>query len=188
MDELLFKTEKQEPGAKEVVHIPVLLKEILQYLQLKEGGIYVDCTIGEGGHSQKILKNIGEKGFLVGLDKDAKLLDIAKKRLAKISKNFALINDDFLNLPSHLKMLKLNKVDGILFDFGISSFQLENFSRGFSFKNNGPLDMRFDSSSLLICEELINQANYEELYQILKDFGEERRASLIARRIIQKRK
>lgn len=188
MNELLLKAEKQGPRTKKVIHVPVLIKEVLQYLKLKEDGIYVDCTIGEGGHSEQILKSIGEKGFLLGLDKDRESLDVAKERLAKISKNFALINDDFSNLSSHLKMLKINKVDGILFDFGISSFQLENFSRGFSFKNNGPLDMRFNSLSLLTCEELVNEADYEHLYRLLRDFGEERRASLIARRIIQKRK
>ncbi len=188
MDELLLRTGKQEPKTERIIHIPVLLKEVLQYLGLKENGIYVDCTVGEGGHSEQILKNIGEKGFLLGLDKDGELLDVAEKRLSKISKNFALINDDFLNLSSHLSRLKINKADGILFDFGISSFQLENFSRGFSFRNNGPLDMRFNLSSLLTCEELVNGSDYESLYNILKNFGEERRASLIARRIIQKRK
>ncbi len=188
MNELLIKTKKQETGIREIVHTPVMVKEVLQYLNLKKGGVCVDCTIGEGGHSEQILKTIGEKGFLLGLDKDGKSLDIAKERLSKISENFALINGDFLNLSSHLKTLKINKVDGILFDFGISSFQLENFSRGFSFKNNGPLDMRFNSLSLLTCEELVNEADYKHLYRVLRDFGEERRASLIARRIIQKRK
>ncbi len=188
MNKLLIKTEKEKPRTERIVHIPVLLKEVLQYLNLKEGGIYIDCTVGEGGHSEQILKNIGKKGFLVGLDKDGELLDVAEKRLAKISRNFALFNDDFLNLSFCLETLKIKKANGILFDFGISSFQLENSSRGFSFKNNGPLDMRFDISSLLTCERLVNEANYEELVEILKNFGEERRASLIAKRIIQKRR
>jgi len=188
MNELLSKAEKQKPKTEEVVHIPVLLQEVLQYLNVKENGIYIDCTVGEGGHSGAILKILGDKGFLVGFDKDVKLLGIAEKRLSKIGKNFKLFNDDFSNFPSCLASLGIDKADGILFDFGISSFQLENISRGFSFKKNGPLDMRFDSSSLLTCEKLVNESDYESLCDILKNFGEERRASLIARRIIQKRR
>ncbi len=177
----------QIPGCPKVFHVPVLLDEVLQHLSLKKDGIYIDCTIGEGGHSEAILENIGETGLLIGLDKDKKALNIAEERLSRISRNFILINSDFLNLSFHLKRLKIDKVEGILFDFGVSSLQIEDLSRGFSFKNNGPLDMRFDVSSPLTCEELINQAPYLELCRILKDFGEERRASLIARNIVRKR-
>lgn len=170
------------------VHVPVLLDEVLHYLDIKENGIYVDCTIGEGGHSEAILEKLnGERGLLIGFDKDKEALEIAKKRLNPKKKNFVLINEDFLNLPLQLKKLKINKVDGLLFDLGMSSLQLKNPSRGFSFKNNGPLDMRFDISSTLTCEKLVNEAPYAELYRILKDFGEERRASLIARRIVERR-
>jgi len=177
----------QTSNPPKIFHVPVLLNEVLQYLALKKDGIYVDCTIGEGGHAEAILEHIGEGGLLVGLDKDEKSLKIAEERLKKTGRNFILIKSDFLNISSQLKRFKIDRVEGILFDFGISSFQLEDISRGFSFKNNGPLDMRFDTFSLLTCEKLINKASYSELCKILKSFGEERRASLIARRIVQKR-
>ncbi len=177
----------QAPNIPKIFHVPVLLSEILQYLALKKDGIYVDCTVGEGGHAEEILEHIGENGLLVGLDKDEKSLKIAEERLKKTGRNFILIKSDFLDISSQLKRFKIDRVEGILFDFGISSFQLEDVSRGFSFKNNELLDMRFDTSSLLNCEKLINKAPYSELYRILKNFGEERRASLIARRIVQKR-
>ncbi len=183
-----YITEQRQTKYERATHIPVLLNEILQYLALKKNGIYVDCTIGEGGHAEAILEYIGEGGLLIGLDKDETALKIAEERLNKIGKNFILIKSDFLNLPFHLKTLKIDKVEGILFDFGVSSFQFEDASRGFSLRNNGPLDMRFDTSSLITCEKFINEATYSELYSILKNFGEERKASLIARRIIQKRK
>lgn len=178
----------QTPNFRRIFHVPVLLNEVINYLALKKDGIYVDCTIGEGGHSEAILERISEGGLLIGLDKDKKSLKVAEERLAKTGKKFMLINDNFWSLPSQLKRLNINKVEGILFDFGISSFQLEDLSRGFSFKNNGPLDMRFDMSSSLTCEELVNKASHPELCRILREFGEERRASLIARRILQKRK
>ena len=178
----------QTPNTQKFSHLPVFLDEVLQHLSLKKNGIYVDCTIGEGGHAEAILENIGDEGLLIGLDKDSKALNVAEERLKKTGKNFILIKSDFLNLSFHLKRLKIERVEGMLFDFGISSFQLEDFSRGFSLKNNGPLDMRFDELSPLTCEQLVNQASYPELYRILRDFGEERRASLIAKRIIQKRK
>jgi 16S rRNA (cytosine1402-N4)-methyltransferase len=206
MNELMLKTEYparqlarqdsiggdlaggRKPKTKKAVHIPVLISKVLQYLALKKNGIYVDCTVGEGGHAEAILKHIDEGGLLIGLDKDKGALKIAEERLKKIGKKFILIKSDFLQLPFQLKKLKIDKVEGILLDFGLSSFQLENASRGFSFKDNGPLDMRFDTSSVLTCEKLINEVPYSELYRILKNFGEERRASLIARRIVQKRK
>lgn len=178
----------QTSNPPKIFHVPVLLNEVLQYLVLKKNGIYVDCTVGEGGHAEAILEHIDENGLLVGLDKDEKSLKIAEERLKKTGRNFILIKSDFLDISSQLKRFNIDRVEGILFDFGISSFQLKDVSRGFSFKNNGLLDMRFDTSSLLTCEKLINEAPSSELYRILRDFGEERKASLIARRIIQKRK
>lgn len=177
----------QTPSIPKIFHVPVLLNEILQHLALKKDGIYVDCTVGEGGHAEAILEHIGEGGLLIGLDKDEKSLEVAGERLARIGKKFMLIKSDFLNISSQLNKLKIDKVDGMLFDFGISSLQLEDVSRGFSFRNNGPLDMRFDTASLLTCEELVNETPYLELCRILKEFGEERRASLISRRIVKRR-
>lgn len=178
----------QAPSYSKIFHVPVLLNEVLRYLLVKKNGIFVDCTVGEGGHSEAILQNIDKDSLLVGLDKDKRCLNIAEERLSKVGKNFTLINGDFLNLSSHLEKLKIDKVDGILLDFGISSLQLEDASRGFSFKNNGPLDMRFDASSQLTCEDLVNKASQSEIVDILRNFGEERRASLIARRIAQRRR
>jgi 16S rRNA (cytosine1402-N4)-methyltransferase len=187
-EDTLYKMPAKNYEHYNPVHTPVLLNEVLQYLDIKRDGVYVDCTIGEGGHAEAILEKIsGSKGLLIGLDKDTEALKIAEKSLSEEKKNFILIKDNFLNLPFQLKKLEINKVDGLLFDFGVSSLQFDNPSRGFSFRNNGPLDMRFDAESALTCKELVNEASYSELCEILRNFGEERRASLIARRIVQRR-
>ena len=181
-------TEQRWRQYEKAIHIPVLLDEILQYLRIKEDGIYVDCTVGEGGHAEAILEHINKKGLLIGLDKDEKALRRAEERLKIVAENFCLLKSDFVHLPSQLERIGIHQVDGVVLDLGLSSFQLEEASRGFSFRKNGPLDMRFDTSSPVRAEELVNELPYSELERILRNFGEERKASLIARRIVQRRK
>jgi len=171
----------------QIRHIPVLLKEVLTLLEIKKDGIYVDCTIGEGGHSEAILKELGGKGLLIGLDKDEKSLNIARERLKDFSNKLKLVKDDFKNLPLRLKQMGIDKVDGLLFDLGVSSYQLQDSSRGFSFQEDGPLDMRMDSSSPLTAREVINKFSFPDLRKILIQYGEERNASRIVRRIVRER-
>ena len=163
-------------------HIPVMLMETIDYLRIKDNGIYVDGTLGLGGHSEAILQKI-DKGLLIGIDRDKDSISFAKKRLSP-NKNFKFFNDSYQNLKNILKELKLESVDGILLDLGLSSFQLEDNKRGFSHKYQSSLDMRFDKDSNdNTAEEIINQNELKELTKIFKEFGEERHAYKIAKRI-----
>ena len=170
-----------------VHHIPVLLKEILTFLQVKRDGTYVDCTVGEGGHAEAILEKLGEEGFLLGLDKDEKSLASARQRLKNFGSRFRLVKEDFRKLPLRLEQIGISKVDGVLLDLGFSSYQLQDYSRGFSFREEGPLDMRMDASSPLKAQEIVNSFSYQDLRRILIEYGEERRASSIARIIVKER-
>ena len=169
-------------------HIPVLLNEVLDLLCIKPEGVYIDCTIGEGGHSETILDIIHPRGFLVGIDCDKSVLKITESRLEKFAGSFKLVHDNFLSITDICNRLNIKAVDGIIFDVGISSYQLDNPERGFSFNKNGPLDMRMDCSSNLTAQSLINNLSYNELTEILFKYGEERYSKRIASRIIAERK
>ncbi len=169
------------------MHKPVMCREIVEYLKIEEGDCILDATIGTGGHSKAILKTIGEKGRLIGIDRDLDSLLFAKSNLASYSSNLTLVHDDFRNLDKILKDLKIKSVDGMLFDLGISSFQLDDPQRGFSFRTDAPLDMRMDKNSYISAYELINNLSEEELSSILKTFGEERWHNRIARFLVEER-
>ncbi len=169
-------------------HIPVLLNEILALLCVKPEGIYIDCTIGEGGHSEAILNVVHPKGFLIGIDCDKSVLEITERRLGKFAGSFKLVHDNFLNITDICSRLNIKAVDGIIFDVGISSYQIDNPERGFSFNKDGPLDMRMDRSSNLTAQSLINNLSYDELVEIFFKYGEERYSKRIASRIITERK
>jgi len=169
------------------LHKPVMLKEVIEFFNLKETDIVLDCTIGVGGHASQILKKI-KKGLLIGIDKDAESLKIAEENLKKIGSNFILFHQDFRNLDLVLKKAKVKKVDKVLFDLGISSFQLDNPERGFSFSKEGPLDMRMDRTSFVCAADLINNLTFLELFKIIKEFGEEKFAKKIAYQIVQERR
>ena len=163
-------------------HYPVMLTESINNLDIKEDGIYVDGTIGLGGHSVKILEYI-KKGFLIGFDRDSNSIKIAKKRLS-IFDNFELIHSSYTNLDDACKKLNIKKFDGILLDLGLSSFQLEDNQRGFSHRYDSSLDMRFDDTNGgLTAEEIINSSSIKELTDIFNEFGEERNSFRIARAI-----
>ncbi|MBU2540996.1 MAG: 16S rRNA (cytosine(1402)-N(4))-methyltransferase RsmH [Candidatus Omnitrophica bacterium] len=162
-------------------------KEILEYLKIKQGDCILDATIGTGGHAEVILDAVGTKGRLIGIDRDLDSLLFAKNRLSKYSENFSLVHDDFRNLDKVLRDAKIKRVDGILFDLGISSFQLDNPERGFSFRFDSPLDMRMDRSSYISAYDLINYLSEEELSSILKTFGEERWHNRIAHVLVEER-
>ena len=163
-------------------HIPVMLMESLKNLKIKKDGIYVDGTLGLGGHSECILKKINS-GLLIGIDRDKNSISLAKKQLSS-HKNIKVFNDSYKNLKDILERLNIVAVDGILLDLGLSSFQLEDNSRGFSHKYESSLDMRFDCNSKdYTAEQIIQKNDLNELTKIFKEFGEERHAYKIAKKI-----
>ena len=168
------------------MHKSVLLEEAIQYLNLKEDAIVVDCTLGYGGHSSEILKRI-PKGHLYAFDQDEEAIASASKRLSEISSNFTIIKSNFVHLKEKLQELGITKVDGILFDLGVSSPQLDEDERGFSFHKDARLDMRMDQSQEKDAKEVVNTYSYEQLVQIMKTYGEEKFAPRIAKNIVESR-
>ena len=169
------------------MHKSVLLEECLTYLNLKEDSIVVDCTLGYGGHSSEILKRI-PKGFLYAFDQDIDAIHSSEKRLKAIGDNFEIIQSNFQYLKRELEKRNVTKVDAILFDLGVSSPQLDEKDRGFSFHQDAPLDMRMDQSQLLTAKEVVNTYSYQDLVRIFKEYGEEKFATSIARAIERQRK
>ena len=168
------------------MHISVLLNEVLDYLSLKDDSIIVDCTLGYAGHSSCILKKI-KKGFLFAFDQDEEAIESSEKRLSEISNNYEIIKSNFVNLKKELNKRNINEVDGILFDLGVSSPQLDETDRGFSFHKDARLDMRMDRSNPLSAYEVVNNYSYQELVNILYKYGEEKFASSIVKGIIKER-
>lgn len=168
------------------MHKSVLLEEAIQYLNLKEDAIIVDCTLGYGGHSSEILKRI-PKGHLYAFDQDEEAIASARKRLSEISSNFTIIKSNFVHLKEKLQELGITKVDGILFDLGVSSPQLDEDERGFSFHKDARLDMRMDQSQKKDAKEVVNTYSYEQLVQIMKTYGEEKFAPRITKNIVESR-
>lgn len=167
------------------MHKSVLLDESIEYLNLKEDSIIVDCTLGYGGHSSKILEKI-KRGFLFAFDQDEEARTFSKNRLKQIGNNFEIIDSNFVNLKEKLAN-KTKKVNGILYDLGVSSPQLDHDYRGFSFHNDAPLDMRMDQSQSFSAYNVVNEYSEIELTKIFRDYGEEKFAPSIARKIVQYR-
>ncbi len=168
-------------------HISVLLNESIKYLNVKKDGIYVDCTLGGGGHSSEILKKI-DKGHLYAFDQDEYAISKAQDKLNPIGKNYTIINSNFINIMDELNKQGITKVDGILYDLGVSSFQFDIPDRGFSYNFDAPLDMRMDQERELTAEIIVNEYSFHEIMNILYRYSEERFAKQIARKIEQKRK
>ncbi len=164
-----------------------MLNEVLRYLDLAPGKIVVDATIGTGGHSQEILKRIAPSGTLIGIDRDQESLDVCRDRLADFNDSLKLVHGNFADIESLLNGLDIDKVDAILFDLGISSFQLEDPKRGFSFQKEGPLDMRLDRTSYISAYDLVNNLNEDEISAMLWNFGQERWHNRIAHLLVQER-
>lgn len=167
-------------------HYSVLLNESILGLNIKEDGIYVDATLGLGGHSKEILKRI-PKGHLYAFDEDINALNYADNILKKVASNFTLIKSNFVFLKKELAKRNINKIDGILFDLGVSSPQIDNPKRGFSFMNDALLDMRMDESQDLTAYNVVNEYNYNELVDIFFKYGEERLSKVIAKKIVETR-
>lgn len=169
-------------------HIPVLGPEAVDALQVRPGGIYVDCTLGGGGHSLLIAQRLSKDGWLIGIDQDQEALERARERLSSTGVKLTLIHRNFRHLASILSSLKVEKVDGFLYDLGVSSPQLDEAERGFSYQKDAPLDMRMDRSQPLSAYEVVNTYSEEELADIIRRYGEERYYKRIARRIVERRK
>lgn len=168
-------------------HIPVRLNEVLEGFDIKKNQIYCDCTFGFGGHSLEILKKLENTGLLIAFDQDEFAYKNYLKNYKNI-KNLVFIKDNFINLSTHLKSLNIDKVDGFLFDFGVSSYMLDEAERGFSYKLDARLDMRMDQTKKLDAYQIINQWSEKSLNQIFKEYGEVKNPYLVTKNIIEKRK
>ncbi len=170
------------------LHTPVMLDEVIQYLKLAPGQIIVDATLGTGGHSFEILKRITPGGKLIGIDRDEDSIDICRQRLSEFKDSCEFVHANFVDLDQVLERLAIEKIDGIVFDLGISTYQLRNAQRGFSFQQEGPLDMRLDKSSYISAYDLVNSLNENEISQLLWNFGQERWHNRIARLLVAERR
>ena len=166
-------------------HKSVLLEESIEELKIQEQGIYVDATLGFGGHSLEILKRIN-KGFLFCFDQDSEAIQYSQERLSQYD-NFKIIKSNFSNMKQCLLKEGITKVDGILFDIGVSSMQLDEDYRGFSYHNDARLDMRMDTDSDFSAYTLVNNYDYQNLVRVLREYGEEKYATSIAKNIIKER-
>ena len=172
----------------EFKHLPIMLNEVIENLNIKKDGVYVDLTLGGAGHSSKIAEKLNEQGILIGVDKDETAIKVSSERLSKFKCKKILVHSDFKNLKDILKENNINKVDGILADLGVSSYQIDESSRGFSYMHNAPLDMRMDRTCSLTARDVVNNYSEQELLRVLYEYGEENFAKSIVKNIIKFRK
>jgi len=168
-------------------HVSVLLNECIENLNIKPDGIYVDGTMGGAGHSLEIVKKLSEKGMLIGIDRDEEALAVAKERLKEFN-NVKYVHDNHDNIAEIIKNLNIKGVDGILLDLGVSSYQIDEKTRGFTYMDDGPLDMRMDKSQKLTAEYIVNNYKEQDLARIIFEYGEEKFSRKIARNICEYRK
>ena len=171
----------------EFKHIPVLLEECITGLNIKEDGIYVDGTLGGAGHSREILKKLSTEGTLIGIDRDEEALSVVQERLSEY-KNIKYVHGNHDEIKEILENLNISGVDGILLDLGVSSYQLDEASRGFSYMQDAPLDMRMDKNSSITAEYVVNNYTEEKLAKIIYEYGEEKFSRNIAKKICEYRK
>lgn len=171
----------------QVKHIPVLLEPVMEWLAPRPGGIYCDCTLGFGGHSEEILKRSAPDGRLIGLDRDPAALEFARQRLAPFGDRVTFVHAPFSDLTQALDRLGIPRVDGCIADLGVSSVQLDQAERGFSFRREGPLDMRMDTTRGATAEEVLKRLDAAALEQIIRDLGEDRFARSISRSVMKAR-
>jgi 16S rRNA (cytosine1402-N4)-methyltransferase len=168
-------------------HVPVMLEQVIRELNIKPDGIYVDGTLGGAGHSSVIASKL-TTGLLIGVDRDRDAIEAASGRLAPYGGRVMIVKDEYVNIPEILKAHGIPGVDGILLDLGVSSWQLDAPERGFSYMNDAPLDMRMDREQLRTAADIVNEEDERELTRILREYGEEKFAGAIARRIVARRK
>lgn len=169
-------------------HVPVLLHETIEGLNIKPSGVYVDCTLGGGGHAYEIASRMSSQGLLVGIDQDQDAINAAYERLKGLPPDIRIVKSNFSRLEDVLQELKVTQVDGFLADLGVSSFQLDNPQRGFSYQHDAPLDMRMDISAELTAADIVNGYDEEEISRILWEYGEEKWSKRIASFIVDRRK
>ena len=171
----------------EFVHKSILLDEVIENLNIREDGCYVDGTLGGAGHSYQICTHLGEKGRLVGIDQDADAIQAATKRLEPYKDKVSIVRSNYVNFDNVLDELGIDKVNGILLDLGVSSYQLDTAERGFSYRVDAPLDMRMDQRQKMTARDIVNDYSESELYRVIRDYGEDRFAKNIAKHIVAER-
>ena len=171
----------------EFVHKSILLDEVIENLNIREDGCYVDGTLGGAGHSYQICTHLGEKGRLVGIDQDADAIQAATKRLEPYKDKVSIVRSNYVNFDNVLEELGIDKVNGILLDLGVSSYQLDTAERGFSYRVDAPLDMRMDQRQKMTARDIVNDYSESELYRVIRDYGEDRFAKNIAKHIVAER-
>ncbi len=169
----------------EFKHISVLLEETI--VNIKEDGIYVDGTLGGAGHSYQVCRRLGEHGRLIGIDQDSAAIEAASHRLEEFGDKATIVRSNYANMSSVLHEIGIEKVSGIILDLGVSSYQLDTIERGFSYKVNAPLDMRMDTRNDLTAKDIVNHYSEQELYRMIRDYGEDKFAKNIAKHIVRMR-
>lgn len=172
----------------EFVHKSVLLNETVDSLNIKPNGIYIDGTLGGGGHAYEVCKRLGEHGRFIGIDQDAEAIEAAGLRLAEFGDKVTIVRSNYVDIDNILKSLNIGKVNGIMLDLGVSSHQLDTVERGFSYKENAPLDMRMDVRNPMTAKDIVNNYSEMELYRVIRDYGEDKFAKNIAKHIVNARK
>lgn len=168
-------------------HVSVLLKECIEGLHIDPDGIYVDGTLGGAGHGREVCRRLSENGRFVGIDQDDAAIRTSTERLSEFGSRVTIVKSNYVHMKNVLKDLGIKKVDGILLDLGVSSYQLDTKDRGFSYMADAPLDMRMDQSQIMTAKDIVNSYDEQKLYEVIKVYGEERFARSIARNIVQKR-
>lgn len=171
----------------EFKHKSVLLEETIEALKIKEDGIYLDGTLGGGGHAYEVCKRLGEKGRFIGIDQDADAIKAAGKRLEEFGDKVTIIRNNYCNAKAALEEIGITKVDGIVLDLGVSSYQLDTVERGFTYKYDTALDMRMDQRQSLTAKDIVNEYSEQDLYRIIRDYGEDQFAKNIAKHIVAAR-
>lgn len=169
-------------------HKSVLLEETIDSLNIKEDGIYLDGTLGGGGHAYEVCKRLGDKGRFIGIDQDADAIAAASKRLEEFGDKVTIIRNNYCNARTALEEIGVTHVDGIVLDLGVSSYQLDTVERGFTYKYDTPLDMRMDQRQSLTARDIVNDYSEQDLYRIIRDYGEDQFAKNIAKHIVAARK
>ena len=171
----------------EFSHVSVLLEETIEQLNIRPDGIYVDGTLGGGGHAYEVCKRLSEKGRFVGIDQDAAAIEAAGERLRTFGDRVTIVRSNYCNMRQELQKLGIDRVDGILLDLGVSSYQLDSAERGFTYREDAPLDMRMDQRQIRTAREIVNTYSEQELFRVIRDYGEDRFAKNIARFIVAAR-
>lgn len=172
----------------EFVHKSVLLNETIDGLNIQPDGIYVDGTLGGGGHAYEVCRRLGDKGSIVGIDQDAAAIEAAGNRLKDFGEKVTIVRNNYCDMKSKLHELGIDKVDGIVLDLGVSSYQLDTAERGFSYREDAPLDMRMDTRQKMTARDIVNDYEEMELYRVIRDYGEDKFAKNIAKHIVAARK